>query len=85
MPIYKANLDVQIKQDQKDGLGLIDHESIDSFPTWRFRGSSEKSIYKDSTTISYPQDANYCETSGPHKNALIRFNKLSNSLSNLRI
>ncbi|CAD8126479.1 unnamed protein product [Paramecium sonneborni] len=68
MPAYKSNLEVQIKQDQKQGIGLIDHEQTDTFPVWKFRGGSttiyeENQVYKESTEML------------PNKNALLKVNK----------
>ena len=32
MPIYKNNLEVTIRQDTKEAIGLIDHDISDTFP-----------------------------------------------------
>ena len=52
MPAYKNNLEVQIKQDFKQNMGLIDHEQSDTFHVWKFRGGSTN-IYEESIISSY--------------------------------
>ncbi|CAD8211543.1 unnamed protein product [Paramecium octaurelia] len=71
MPAYKSNLEVQIKQDQKQGMGLIDHEQTDTFPVWKFRGGS--------TTI-YEENQVYTESAEmlPNKNQLLKVSKSKN-------
>ncbi|CAD8129156.1 unnamed protein product [Paramecium sonneborni] len=56
MPAYKRTLQVQIKQDQKQGMGLIDHQWTDTFPVWKFRGGLttiyvKNQVYTESTEI----------------------------------
>ncbi|CAD8127797.1 unnamed protein product [Paramecium sonneborni] len=53
MPAYKNNLEVLIKQDSKQGIGLIDHEQTETFNQWKFRGGlisiyEENSVYYES-------------------------------------
>ncbi|CAK67239.1 unnamed protein product (macronuclear) [Paramecium tetraurelia] len=71
MPAYKSNLEVQIKQDQKQGMGLIDHEQTDTFPVWKFKGGS--------TTI-YEENQVYTESAEmlPNKNQLLKVSKSKN-------
>ncbi|CAD8199085.1 unnamed protein product [Paramecium octaurelia] len=71
MPAYKNNLEVLIKQDTKQGMGLIDHEQTDTFHMWKFRGGS--------TTI-YEENSVYFESNDTQSNKkiLLKVNKQTN-------
>ncbi|KAM3134092.1 hypothetical protein pb186bvf_013818 [Paramecium bursaria] len=48
MPIYKNNLEVTIRQDTKEAIGLIDHDISDTFPIQKFKIGQSIILFKES-------------------------------------